>query len=90
MNNLKKFVEHNTNPEHSYKLGTGPFTAMTQAEFELSYLRPKPFDPEWLSADTEVPEVSEDVDWTTKGIISPIKTMGNCNAGWAFSAVASL
>jgi hypothetical protein len=31
MNNLKIFAEHNANPENTYKLGTGPFTAMTQA-----------------------------------------------------------
>jgi hypothetical protein len=48
MNNLKTFTEHNANPQNMYKLGSGPFTAMTQAEFELSYLKPKPFDPAWL------------------------------------------
>jgi len=63
---------------------------MTQAEFELSYLNPKPFNPEWLKSDLTVPEVTADVDWTTKGIVSPIKTMGNCGAGWAFSAIAAL
>ena len=37
---------HNANPTKSYKLGKGPFTAMTQAEFELSYLNPKKVDPQ--------------------------------------------
>jgi cathepsin L len=90
MNNLKKFAEHNSDPRHSFKLGTGPLTALTQAEFELTYLNPKPFNPEWLESDLTVPEVTEDVDWTTKGIVSPVKVMGNCPAAWAFNAVASL
>lgn len=90
MNNLKKFEEHNFNPKNSFKLGKGPFTALTQAEFELSYLNKKPFDPEWLKSDLTVPEITEDVDWTTKGIVSPVKVMGQCPAGWAFAAVASL
>jgi hypothetical protein len=55
MSNLKMFAEHNANPEHSFKLGTGPFTAMTQAEFELTYLKPKPFNQEWLKADLSIP-----------------------------------
>lgn len=90
MNNMKMIAEHNANPSHSYKLGKGPFTAFTQAEFELMYLRPKAFNPEWLKADLTVPELTEDVDWTAKGIISPVKVMGQCPAGWAFTAVAEL
>ena len=57
-------------------MGTGPFTAMSQAEFELTHLKPKQFNSEWLNADLTVPEVTEDVDWTTKGIVSPVKVMG--------------
>ena len=49
---------------------------MSQAEFELTHLKPKQFNSEWLNADLTVPEVTEDVDWTTKGIVSPVKVMG--------------
>lgn len=58
MNNLKKFEEHNSNPKNSFKLGKGPFTALTQAEFELSYLNKKSFNPEWLKADLNVPKIT--------------------------------
>lgn len=34
--------------------------------------------------------MTEDIDWTEKGMVSPVKSQGNCASGWAFSAVASL
>ncbi|EAS00456.1 papain family cysteine protease (macronuclear) [Tetrahymena thermophila SB210] len=38
--NLQKFNEHNSNPNHSYKVGTNQFSDLSQEEFESLILNP--------------------------------------------------
>jgi cathepsin L len=36
----------------------------------------------------KTPMVGAEIDWVSKGIVSPVKNEGQCRASWAFSATA--
>ncbi len=69
-------------------MGINQFTAMTKKEFVQTYLDPKP---EFTGKvdETMVP-INADIDWTTKGGVSPIKDQGECGSCWAFSTTGVL
>lgn len=85
--NLVIINKHNTDDSQTYKMGINQFTAMTDDEFAQIYLDPKPAV---SFVDNEEPIVTADVDWVSKGGVSPIKNQGACGSCWAFSATGVL
>jgi len=81
--------EHNQG-NHTWTMGINQFSDLTPTEFEKIYLgyihRPNAARNE---ADLSGLEAANDVDWTTKGAVTPIKDQAQCGSCWAFSTTGS-
>lgn len=88
LRNLEIIEKHNADHTQTYKMGLNQFSALTDAEFYATYLTPRLSAP--LTTEEEIVTPNADIDWTTKGMVSPVKNQGSCGSCWAFSAVGVL
>jgi len=79
----------------SFSLGVNEFADLTQDEFAATYTGLKPAAlwtglPRLGTHEYNGAPLASSVDWTTQGVVTPVKNQGQCGSCWAFSTSGAL
>jgi cathepsin L len=90
--NVETIYRHNAEnaAEQGWTMGINEYSDMSSDEFSVMLGFRAEDKPQGEVVHLNETDVPNDVDWTTKGVVNPIKNQGNCGSCWAFGTVASV
>merc|ERR1712136_597256 len=79
----------------TYSLGVNEFADLTSDEFAATYTGLKPASlwsglPRLGTFEHGGADLPSSVDWTTQGVVTPVKNQGQCGSCWSFSTTGVL
>ena len=101
LDNLES-IAHSNSLNKSYILGLNQFSDMTADEFRYyvhgekgsclttNYDSNSDAQKDWVNIGNGIKDLPESVDWTTKGVVTPVKDQGACGSCWAFASTGTL
>jgi len=91
--NLRDIILHNLDFKQNFTMGINQFTDLTSQEFKDQYVNGGSkqnlgsFGCKSFSSNAAGAPVS--IDWTTKGVVNPVRDQGQCGSCWAFATTAN-